>query len=306
MKLPVAAGVYRFTHHAMSTVFETMISGVDEVYAGQASRAAFNEIDRIERLFSRYDPTSEISRINRLISGQSMRIGLETYECLEAAESIRRATGGAFDINVKSIAKYLRSHGGGPGYGEAFKMLPRIKLAARFGWFEARIAKGRKGIPIEGVDLDLGGVGKGYALERAMAVLNEWSIEDALIHGGTSSAIASGSAPGEDKKGGGWPVGVGGGLCPPGVPDSISLRHRALSGSGTEVKGAHIIDPRSGCPARGHIAAWVMHPSATEADALSTAFMVMSTSEVERYCRRQQDVWALVVAGRSECLVFSS
>lgn len=305
MKPSVPSAVFRFAHHAMGTVFETMISGVDEVYAGQASRAAFNEIDKIERLFSRYDPTSEISRINRLAPGQSMRIGLETYECLDTAEGIRRMTGGAFDINVKSLARYMNSQGRGLGYREASRILPEIRLSARFGGFEARITKGRKGVPFAGVDIDLGGVGKGYALERAMSVLNDWSIDNVLIHGGTSSAVASGTAPGDDGKHGGWPVGIGGDWRCPGVPDFISLSHRALSGSGTEVKGAHIIDPRSGCPARGHLAAWVSHPCATDADALSTAFMVMSTSEVERYCRRHRDIWALVVNGPGDCRLFS-
>jgi thiamine biosynthesis lipoprotein ApbE len=102
----------------------------------------------------------------------------------------------------------------------------------------------------------------------------------------------------------GWPVGVGGGWPCPDAPREIWLSGRAVSGSGTEVKGKHIIDPRTGGPALGHVAAWASHPSATIADALSTAFMVMTTEEVEDYCRHYPDVWALVVRDYGDCRMF--
>jgi len=75
------------------------------------------------------------------------------------------------------------------------------------------------------------------------------------------------------------------------------LRDQAVSGSGTEVKGGHVLDPRTGKPARGHPAAWVIAPSAAVADALSTAFMVMSTGEVEDFCARHPEISALLVEG---------
>jgi thiamine biosynthesis lipoprotein len=78
-----------------------------------------------------------------------------------------------------------------------------------------------------------------------------------------------------------------------------------LSGSGTEVKGTHILDPRTGEPAEEHLAVWVSHPSATVADALSTAFMVMSPDEVTAYTGNDTDVWALVVDNKRECRVLN-
>jgi thiamine biosynthesis lipoprotein len=79
-----------------------------------------------------------------------------------------------------------------------------------------------------------------------------------------------------------------------------------LSGSGTAVKGEHIIDPRTGRPARGHRAAWASHPSAAAADALSTAFMVMTTAGVAALCGRHPEVWALVINARKKCRIFNA
>jgi thiamine biosynthesis lipoprotein len=136
-------------------------------------------------------------------------------------------------------------------------------------------------------------------------VLADWSVENALVHGGTSTAIAIGTAPGACDPKRGWPVGVGGDWPCPGVPESFRLRGRALSGSGTGVKGKHVLDPRTGLPASGHLAAWASHPAAAVADALSTAFMVMTTSEVAAYCERHLEVWALVVKNYGDCRVFN-
>ena len=102
----------------------------------------------------------------------------------------------------------------------------------------------------------------------------------------------------------GWPVGVGGARPCPGSPTRVFLKNRAMSGSGTEVKGQHIFDPRTGLPAGGHLAAWASHASAAESNALSTAFIVMRTDEVEEYCRRHPDVWALVFLFDGTCRQF--
>jgi thiamine biosynthesis lipoprotein len=292
--------VHRFSHLAMGTFFEAAIAGEEESYAGQAAQAVFHEIDRLENLFSRFNPTSEICLINRLGPGESMLIGVETYECLTIAEQVRNETRGAFDAGVRLKVKY-RS----PRFSElpGDEEFPHFELLETGGRFAIRIALGEN-LLARNVDLDLGAIGKGYALDIALTVLDDWNIVNALLHAGTSTAIALGTAPGLAPNEFGWPVGVGGGWPCPDAPRRILLSERALSGSGTEVKGQHILDPRTGGPAQGHQAAWVYHPSAAVSDALSTAFMAMSTDEVGEFCRRHEDVWALVVKDYGECRVF--
>jgi thiamine biosynthesis lipoprotein len=294
----------------MTTIFEVVIAGKKEDYARQAARAAFDEIDRIERLLSRFDPSSEVSRVSRLRPGERMMVGLETVECLAVAARIQAETGGAFDINYRTrVAGAGRSGHGGkrkPGGDDhpPANLLNLISLKMVPGGFEIERRRGssrKKPLPL---DLDLGAVGKGYALDKAAEVLADWSVKNALIHSGTSTALGIGAGPNPRKPG--WPVGTATSWKCPGAPNEVRLRSRALSGSGTEVKGDHIIDPRTGRPARSHLAAWASHPSAAVSDALSTAFLVMKTEDVGRYCRSRPEVWALVIISGKKCKIFNA
>jgi thiamine biosynthesis lipoprotein len=280
--------VHRLAHEAMGTMFEVMIADAEEKYAAQASQAVFQEINRLEALFSRFNASSEIGQINQLKPGQSMRIGLETYDCLKIASLVNTETNGAFDVNFRAAMK-----------GKTFEVF-RDKNG-----FSIKIQK----TPIEqagkSVDLDLGAIGKGYALDIAQAILADWGVERFLIHGGTSTAVAIGSAPGLGPGETGWPVGVGGIWTLAGAPKRVLLKERALSGSGTEVKGRHIQDPRTGRPSERCLAAWASHPRAAVADPLSTAFMVMSPEDVRSYCERHPDVWALLILDEETHHIFN-
>ena len=283
--------VHRFAHEAMGTIFEVLIAGQKADYAGQASQAAFREVDRLEALFSRFNATSEIGQINRLQAEESLRISLDAFECLRIAERVQRETAGAFDINFRKSKRSSER--------------PEFELTASGSGFSIRLRQDFLQRSPAGLDLDLGAVGKGYALDRAASILADWSVEPFLIHGGTSTALAAGDAPGLSQDEAGWPVGVGGIWELRGVPKRILLHGRALSGSGTEVKGRHVHDPRTGRPAEGHLAARGSHPSAAVSDALSTAFMAMSSKEARRYCDRHPDVWALLITPKKKGLLFN-
>ncbi|HVP90130.1 MAG TPA: FAD:protein FMN transferase [Terriglobales bacterium] len=324
--------VHKFAHEAMSTVFEIVVAGKSKTYAGQAARAAFDEVDRIERLFSRFDPSSEISRMNRLRPGERMRVGLETVECLAAAARVQAETSGAFDVNYRANLSataheegqspqrasphWGRSPSGtvpGAARGAARRrsgprpadipanLLSLLGLHMVPGGFEAERYAGRAGRRARPLDLDLGAIGKGYALDRAAEVLAQWSVGNALLHAGTSTALGLG--PGPAGRGAGWAVGVAAARRCRGAPRLVRLRGLALSGSGTEVKGEHIVDPRTGRPARAHPAAWAAHPSAALSDALSTAFFVLPAADVARYCRSHPEAWALVIIPGKKCRI---
>lgn len=274
--------VHRFGHQAMGTTFEAIIAGHPISYAAEAAQAAFAEVERMERLFSRFDTSSEISQVNRLGPGQAMAIGIETYECLTIAERVRLETGGAFDINFRGLQRSSEPER---------KRRARMVLSASHGFWVAR-----EGEPAEStLDLDLGGIGKGYALDRVAEVLSDWGVDRFLFHAGTSTALARGDGLGLAAAKRGWPVGAGGHSASAIAPDRLLLRDRALSGSGSEVKGGHIVDPRRAQPVSLYLGVWVSHPRATEADALSTAFMVMTFEEIEFYCELHPEVWALVL-----------
>ncbi|HMA53827.1 MAG TPA: FAD:protein FMN transferase [Acidobacteriota bacterium] len=294
--------VHRFAHEAMATAFEIFVAGKEEAYAGQAARAAFDEVDRIERLFSRFDPSSEISRIGRLEPGGSLRIGIETTEVLGLSSFVQSETEGAFAINYlgqERTAGRRRRSGPPP-------LVSLLAVRTVDHGFEVTRLRPEGGTSASKIDLDLGAVGKGYALDAALSVLRDWDIGNVLLHAGTSTALAAGPGPEGEGRGQGWPVGAGSTKGATFGPGRVILRNRALSGSGGEVKGAHIIDPRAARPAAGHAAAWASHPAAAASDALSTAFVVLSTAGVAAFCGRHPVVWALVKLGPKTCKIFNA
>jgi thiamine biosynthesis lipoprotein len=142
--------------------------------------------------------------------------------------------------------------------------------------------------------VDLGGIGKGYAVDRMADLLREWSVDKALIHGGFSSLLALDAPLGAA----GWPVTLSEPTGRGRVISRLLLNGKALSASGLH-KGQHIIDPRTAKPVKRITAAWSCAAGAATADALSTAFMVMSPAEIEQYCRGRPDMLAMVILAKA-------
>jgi thiamine biosynthesis lipoprotein len=284
--------VLRFSHEAMGTLFEILLIDRDRDYARQVSQAVFKEIDRLENLLSRFNPSSDIGQINNLKPGQSCAVDVDVFECLQKASRIQHETGDAFAINYASPLRHLKN--------QKTAGLP-VKISRSSGRFKVTFEKREDFSGTESLMIDLGGIGKGFALDKAAELLPDWNVSEALLHSGTSTALAVGAPRG--KKG--WAVGVAGNRNGPFVPGKIMVKNRAVSGSGKQVKGEHIIDPRTGAPASGHESSWVSHPSAATADALSTAFMVMKTPEVETFCLENKQVWAAVLTNEGRYKIFN-
>jgi thiamine biosynthesis lipoprotein len=240
-----------FAHEAMATEFQIFVAGKPASYARQAAGAAFAELDRIEEDLSRYVESSDIARANRLAAGESTVIGEETLHCLLTALEVSAATGRAFDPAYASqpdpAAADAPLFALDPAGHTLTSLCPRLHL-------------------------DLGAVGKGYALDRMADVLREWDVGSACLQSGGSTMLALDPPPGAT----GWVASL--------ENASVTLAHRAISGSGTAVQGRHLIDPRTGRPAERLMRVWSFARGGAEADALSTAFFVMSDAEVARFC----------------------
>jgi thiamine biosynthesis lipoprotein len=260
----------RFSHQAMATLFEIFIMHEDDAYARQAAWEAFRELDRIEQELSRFIENSDISRINRLTRNQSIPVGLDAFECLKHSHHLSKITHGAFDIAFESLQHDSRKK----------TSVDRLLLDENHHSVQ---------LLSDSIHLDLGGIGKGYALDRMAELLREWEISSALIHGGMSSVLALAEPPGEK----GWPVTLSNPQNKK-ILARIDLKDRSLSGSGLQ-KGDHIIDPRTGQPVEGRLAAWISGPDAATSDALSTAFMAMTPEEIHETCLSHPDIQALVV-----------
>ena len=269
MTLP---GVHRFSREAMATTFQVRCAHPDAAYAGQAAEAAFQLVAALEQEQSRFIPNSDVSRINELSEGEATRVAPSTMECLEIARRMYDATAGAFDVSV------------GSGLAD-LDLLP-----------DEGLVRARR----PGVRLDLGGIAKGYAVDRMAELLVEWEVPRALIHGGWSSVRALEPPPAAA----GWDLT----LSTPEPQDRevlarLAARRRALSASGTG-KGEHILDPRSGRSAPRR-AVWVALATADDpsgspaavAETLSTALMVLSMAEIEDLLRRGAGVEAWILEG---------
>jgi thiamine biosynthesis lipoprotein len=272
---------HRFAHKAMAAIFEIVCVHEDRGYAEQAARAAFDLIDRVETELTCHRSSSDISRINRLKCGEATLVCPWTMECLLLARHFYSETGGAFDVSL------------GSGLNSV-ELIPAESCVR---------------IHCDEIRLNLGGIGKGYAIDRAAELLQEWEISRALIHGGFSSVLVLDPPP--DRAG--WPLTIS---LPGAAPalERIVARRQAWSASGIR-KEDHIVDPRTGLPVRNRPAAWVSgsleslsaiyqgknaampsgifetgdSPSAV-AEALSTAFMIMSCDEIADCCLRHPGV----------------
>ena len=267
-----APSLHCFGRDAMATTFEIFIEGQDATYAEQAALEAFDEIARIEEELSRYIPSSDIAQINALEVGEARTLGIDAFECLKLAKQMFETTGGAFDVGAGSDAS-----------------IAALKLD------ESALGCA---VMEDGLRIDLGGIGKGYALDRAAELLRSWSIDSALLHCGQSTALALDAPEGES----GWSVSIRDPRDHSKSLARLQLCNQALSGSGVLLHGLHIIDPRSGEPAQEREGAWSLTPSASTADAISTALMVMREEEMEAYFCAQQSHSGLVLPRDSDKL----
>lgn len=247
--------IHVFNHHAMTTHFQVRIAGEEKTYAAQAAQEAFMLVDRLESLLSRFRANSEISQITQLPVGETLRLSEPVFACLNLAGKMEFATRGAFSITAAAL-----------------KTQPTKPLwALSEKEFSIRCDNGR-------LELDLGAIGKGFALDRMAESLREWSCPSFLLVAGGSSIVA-GEAPAESA---GWSCGLG----DDNSPQRYWLKECSLSGSGLAVKGEHILDPRTGLPSSRRNRAWAIADTGAESDALSTACMILSELEITEIVNR--------------------
>lgn len=267
-----------FSAAIMGSEFRIACYAPNRKLAAGAVTAAFDEVRRVDALLSHYKPESELSRINRNAARGPVRVSREMADLLATCLRYSSATEGAFDITVGALVKawgFYQGRGSLPGLWTLWR--------ARWNTGFQHVQVDQTGRTVRflrsGLSLDPGGIGKGYAVDRAVEVLRGYGIERALVSSGTSSIYAMGAPPG---KAAGWRVTVRGPASPDSKTATVSLRDKALSTSGTyekffEANGrryGHILDPRTGRPAAGPSAVSVIGPLTTDTEVWATALIV--------------------------------
>lgn len=256
-----------FTHDAMNTTFSLRFRGVDAVTAQGLARECCDQLDYLESRLSRFVEGSDVARINRLQAGQTLYLSEACHHCLLLAMDAYRRTGGLFDITLGSHIDHRKAGAAGPPPAIAGRLTIHPDVAAVT-------------CDIPGRELDLGGIGKGFALDHLRQVLTEWGAPDALLAAGGSSLLAFGPTA--------WPVDLTGGL----ESERVLLTNQALSASGTGIQGSHIVHPggAQAMPARPCQRVWVVAASAALAEVWSTALMLVDPAELAAGLAGLQDL----------------
>lgn len=267
-----------------------------------AATSALDEIDELEARLSVFRETSEISFINREAAGRAVPVEQSLFDLLALCKQLYETTDGAFDITVGPLTRcwgFLRRAGRVPAADEIEHARTLVSSDKMLLDQETRMVRFLR----EGMEINLGSIGKGYALDRVAASMRQ-RVASALLNGGASSFYAVGAGDRND----GWSVGLRDPRNKTRRMATLRFRDCALSTSGSEEqffehdgqRYGHIIDPRSGWPAQLMTSVSVVAPSAAVSDALATAFYIGGREVAERYCAANPGVLAIMLERNTE------
>lgn len=278
---------YEASAHIMGGVYTIAAYGEDRAQLSAGVEAAFQEAHRVDNLLSNYRPNSELSEVNREAAGRPVKVSPELFELLRKCQEYSRLSEGAFDWTVGPLMRVW-------GFYKGSGRLPdraQIEHALRsVGYQHIRLDPQRRTVEfvVPGMELDPGGIGKGYAVEKMVDVLRDAGIETALISASGSSIYGIGAPPSEKR---GWYVRIRDPKVEKITVAEIYLKDLSLSTSGNyekffEADGkiySHIMDPRAGYPAEGMLAVSVLAAKTLESEAWTKPFFVNGAAWTKKH-----------------------
>ncbi len=282
----------------MGTFAEVTAIAPDKATAASAVEIAYQRIDDVNRLMSDYVDDSEIGRLNRLGAGEALVVSPETFRCLQRAAEIAEASGGAFDATCRPLVRLWRRAGKVQQLPSAEDIRATLR---KVGWQKVRLdpATRRVTLATEGMQLDVGGIAKGYALDLAAEAMLSAGATGVLVNiGGDLRAL--GGQPGDTP----WRIGVKHPFQT-GLFGKLALKDGAVATSGVqqrfvEIDGqrySHVIDPRTGQPAAEAPSVTVIAPDGITADAWATAFSVLPVAEARELAQRLDGIEVMWISG---------
>ena len=275
---PAGLARLELTEEAMGSSFSLVLIGPDRADLESAATAAFAEAHRLDRLLSNYMVDSEWSAMNREAASRPIRVTPELFALLSNCLEYSRKSEGAFDITVGPLIKvwgFYKGEGGMPKPQEVKDALNRV------GYRHVQLDPGPGTVRFlhAGMDLDPGGIGKGYAVDRMVEVLKRVGVRIALVSASGSSIYGLGAPPDEPE---GWPITIRTPRDPSAAAAQVALKDMSLSTSGSYEKFfwaegrtySHIFDPRTGYPAQGTSAVSVLAPRTLDSEAWTKPFFI--------------------------------
>lgn len=302
---PLEAETYllHYTRRAMACEFELCLNAGQYPNANRAALDALDLVDQLESQLTVYRDHSEVMDINRRAAHEAVPVEPGLFALLELGLDLWRQTGGAFDMTAGPLTRvwgFSRREGRIPEPDELAAALDSV------GSQHLELDRNQRTVRFHHpqLELNLGAIGKGYALDRCGAQLREAGIEHFLFHAGQSSILAAG-ARGDAT---GWEIGIGDPFRPARRLARLRLSDRAVGTSGSAYqffrhggkRYGHILDPRTGEPAQGVDAVTVLAPTAAEADALATAMFVLGPEGAKELCRQRPELGMVMVVSGSD------
>ncbi|MGA2725783.1 MAG: FAD:protein FMN transferase [Bryobacteraceae bacterium] len=272
---------------AMGATYSVVVYGYDRVKMEAAADAAFDEVRRLDEMLSNYRADSDWSEVNRHAAEKPVKVSPEMFQLLLDCVAYSRESEGAFDISVGPLMKvwgFYKGSGHLPHRAEVAAALPNVgyrhihlDAAAGTVWFDR-----------SGVELDPGGIGKGYAVDRMVDVLKQQGVQIALVAGSDSSIYGMGAPPMEPK---GWRVDIKNPWHQRQTAAEVFLKDMSMSTSGSYEKFfraegriyAHIMDPRTGYPAQGSVSVSVVSPRTIDSEAWAKPYFVNGRQWAEKH-----------------------
>jgi FAD:protein FMN transferase len=295
---------YEFTRPEMGVPFRIVLYAPNRTNAETAARAAFARVEALNARLSDYDTDSELNRLSRT-SGrkQAIPVSPDLWRVLERAQTLASRTDGAFDVTVGPVVGLWRK-------ARREKRFPKETLLkdamGRTGYRHLHLDPRRHTarLDLPDMNLDLGGIAKGFAADEAMKVLRSHGVTRALVGGG-GDMMAGQPPPGQS----GWRVGLSSVTDPKAPPaEFVSLREKAIATSGDlfqvlEIEGrrySHIVDPRTGIGLTNQCLMTVIASDGMSADSVATAVSVLGPAKGLNFARSQPDVAARILQNTRE------
>jgi thiamine biosynthesis lipoprotein len=299
-----SANFFKYQQVALGTVIEITLIGKDEELATKASMQAFQEMKRVEYLMSPWIESSDVSRINRSAGKEGVKVSSETIEVIERAQEVSKFSGGGFDITMGRLVQLwrkARERGTPPGAEEVKETLCFVNSR------DITILPGRQVfLRKKGMSIDLGGIAKGYAIDRAFERLTALGYTNLIVNAGGDLRV------GGSKREGPWSIGIRHPRDSEKIMARISVVDKAIATSGDYQKFFihqgkryhHILNPINGFPADGCQSVTVLHREGAMADALATAVFVLGPEKGYTLCQKVEAVDCLIVDAQGK-IIFS-
>jgi thiamine biosynthesis lipoprotein len=296
------------TGKAMGTVIQITFWTGDEVAAARAARAVMEEFERLDRMMTTWTPDSEVSRINAAAGVSAVAVSAETFAVIDRALEISRKSQGVFDITVgafQGLWKFDQDMDGTLPTPAEVK-----RRVAMIGWRDVILDRKKRTVKLrrKGMAITLGGIAKGYAVDRAVALLREQKLSDFILQAGGDMFVSGAKS---DKP---WTVGI---RDPRGSRDQTfavaPVRDHAFSTSGDYERGFvkdgvryhHILDPRTGQPARLSRSVTILAKDAFTADAWSKVLFILGWEKAMPLVEKMPDFEAAFVDDQNQVHVSS-